>query len=352
MKHSNFDLFPKNTYFIADIAANHDGSLARAKHLIKLAANAGADAAKFQNFRAETIVSKKGFQELGDKLTHQSTWKDDVVDVYKKAELPMEWTEELRATCAEEGIDYFTAVYDLPFIDYFSDKVPFYKIGSGDITFLDGLNKISEVGIPVLLATGASNIDEVKEAASIFFEKKVPLVIMQCNTNYTGSVDNFEHLNLNVLKQFADRFPECGLGLSDHTPGHIAVLGAVSLGARFIEKHFTDDRSRSGPDHGFSLDPTDWKKMVDDVRLLESALGDGIKKVEFNEVDAQIVQRRALRFSRELPAGHRILKSDLIALRPIPKNGISPMRAEEVVGKITRNAVQNDDLVVFENLDD
>ena len=349
---SNFDLFPKDTYFIADIAANHDGSLGRAKLLIKLAAESGANAAKFQNFRAETIVSSKGFQELGKKLTHQSKWTKDVVEVYKEAELPLAWTEELVSTCAEFGIDFFTAPYDLEYIDYFKTKMPIFKIGSGDITYLESLNKIAATGLPVLLATGASSLDDVKSAVEILAQKSSQVVIMQCNTNYTGSDDNFKYLNLGVISQYKEIFPNCGLGLSDHTPGHISVLGAVTLGARFIEKHFTDDKSRPGPDHGFSLDPHDWKSMVDDTRILEKSLGDGLKKVEHNEREAQIVQRRALRFVTDLPQGHVIKQADLIALRPIPETGISPMDTRSVLGKKLRRRVEADELVTFEKLDD
>lgn len=349
---SNFNLFPDETYFIADIAANHDGSLDRAKLLIKLAAESGANAAKFQNFRAETIVSSKGFKELGKKLSHQSSWSKDVVEVYKEAELPVEWTEELISTCAKFGIDYFTAPYDLDYIDYFKTKMPIFKIGSGDITYLDSLNRIAATGLPVLLATGASSLFDVKSAVEIFTQSSSQVVIMQCNTNYTGSYDNFNHLNLEVISQYKEIFPTCGLGLSDHTPGHVSVLGAVTLGARFIEKHFTDDKSRLGPDHGFSLDPHDWKSMVEDTRILEKSLGDGVKKVEENERDAQIVQRRALRFATELSKGHVIKQADLIALRPIPETGISPMDVELVLGKKLARQVEADELVTFEKLDD
>lgn len=354
MKDKNlpFNPFPQRTYFIADIAANHDGSLERAKKLIYEAADAGADAAKFQNFKAETIVSNRGFHDLGSKLSHQKNWTKDVVDVYKEAELPLEWTDELIATCDNAGVDYFTAPYDLEFIDYFKDKMPFYKIGSGDITFLEGLRRIAATGLPVLLATGASNIKEVQQAADIFEQSNSPLVIMQCNTNYTGSDSNFNYLNLSVIKDYKTRFPRSGLGLSDHTPGHVAVLGAVTLGARFIEKHFTDDKKRIGPDHSFSLDSIDWRRMVADTRLLEDAIGDGIKKVEYNEEEAQIVQRRALRFARSLPEGHEISNADLIALRPIPKEGISPMLVNEILGKKISRAVDFDELVTLAHFND
>ncbi len=338
------------TYFIADIAANHDGDLERALELIKLAAAAGADAAKFQNFKAETIVSRRGFQELGERLTHQKKWNKDVFDVYKDAELPLEWTEKLVEQCKKEGIEYFTAPYDLEYISYFSGVMDYFKIGSGDITWKASLEAIRDQNKPILLATGASSIKDVEQAMKVIEESNIPIVLMQCNTNYTGATNNFEYLNLNVLRTYAKRFPDVTLGLSDHSQGHIAVLGAVTLGARVIEKHFTDDCSRKGPDHSFSLDPESWRNMVEDTRTLESCLGDGIKKVEANEVEAQVVQRRALRFKNELKKGQQILEKDLISLRPCPKNGLTPFQVAEVVGKTLLVDVSSDSLVTPELL--
>jgi N-acetylneuraminate synthase len=332
------------TYFIADIAANHDGSLDRAIKLIKLAAKAGADAAKFQNFKAETIVSSQGFRDLGKKMTHQAKWEKDVVDVYKDAELPMEWTEELVQACAENKIDYFTAPYDLEYIPYFANTMPYFKVGSGDITWSESLELMGNQGKPVLLATGASELWEVERAVNLISKYEVPIVLMQCNTNYTGNQDNFDYLNLLALNEFKDKFPGVILGLSDHSVGHVAVLGAVALGARAVEKHFTDDTNRPGPDHGFSLDPVTWKKMVDDTRILERCLGSGNKKVEENEVEARIVQRRALRFSRDLQAGEIVKSEDLVALRPCPSDGIDPFEKENYVGKPLIHAVKRDHL--------
>jgi len=335
------------TYFIADIAANHDGSIDRALRLIELAADAGADAAKFQNFRAETIVSSRGFQELGKKLTHQASWEKDVVDVYRDASIPLEWTESLRKKCEHHEIDYFTSPYDLDYITFFSNKMPFFKVGSGDITWQEALEKIASFGKPVLLATGASTNAEVRNAVHILEKSNCEIVLMQCNTNYTGSVDNFRFLNLNVLESFAKEYPNAILGLSDHTEGAVAVLGAVAKGARVIEKHFTDDKTRKGPDHGFSLNPMDWKQMVSDVRKLELALGSGVKIVEENEVDARIVQRRAMRYRRSVGAGHIIQSEDLIALRPCPVDGINPFQVESIVGRTLAKNVSLDDLVRY-----
>ena len=352
MKKINWkDPLSSPTYFIADIAANHDGSLDRAKKLIQLAAESGADAAKFQNFKAETIVSRRGFRELGEKLTHQATLKKDVFDVYQDAELPIEWTDELISTCKEFNVDYFTAPYDLEFVDYFAGKMPFFKIGSGDITWSESIRRMADKGIPIILATGASTIQEVNLAMDILSEYDIPVVLMQCNTNYTGEIDNFNYLNLKVLNEFSAQYPHAVLGLSDHSPGHVAVLGAVALGARVVEKHFTDDTSRIGPDHGFSLDAESWKKMVEDTRLLERALGDGIKKVEDNEIQSRIVQRRALRFAANLSKGHKLCTTDLVALRPIPENGISPSNLRNYIGRSLNQDVEFDQLLTEELLE-
>jgi sialic acid synthase SpsE len=333
------------TYFIADIAANHDGSLARAIELIKLAAEAGADAAKFQNFKAETIVSSQGFKDLGKKMTHQATWEKDVVEVYKEAELPMEWTEALIKACADNGIDYFTAPYDLEFIPYFANTMPYFKVGSGDITWKASLEIMSSQGKPILLATGASELWEVERAVKLISEFNIPIVLMQCNTNYTGNEDNFDYLNLLALNEFREKFPEVILGLSDHSIGHVAVLGAVALGARAVEKHFTDDTNRVGPDHGFSLDPITWRKMVEETRILERCLGSGHKQVEPNEEEARIVQRRALRFGRDLPSGALLSMDDVMALRPCPIDGIDPFDIDKVIGRELVRDVARDELI-------
>jgi N-acetylneuraminate synthase len=156
---------------------------------------------------------------------------------------------------------------------------------------------------------------------------------MQCNTNYTGSLENFRYVNLNVLKSFALRYPGMVLGLSDHTPGHAAVLGAVAFGARIIEKHFTDDNSRTGPDHAFALNPATWRDMVDRTRELELALGDGVKRVEDNERDTIVVQRRCLRLKQDLPAGSVVSADHLEALRPAPAGAFAPWQMGKLLGR-------------------
>lgn len=330
------DEFP--TYFIADIAANHDGDLGRAKDLIHLAKESGADAAKFQHFNAETIVSDHGFKLLGGQQSHQSKWKKSVFEVYKDASVSTDWTHTLKETCDQAGITFFTSPYDFQLVDHVDPFVPAYKIGSGDITWVEMVKHIASKGKPYILATGASTIDDVFRAVAAGLELNTQLALLQCNTNYTGSVENMRYVQLNVLKTFRVMFPKMILGLSDHTPGHATVLGAVALGGRIIEKHFTDDVSRAGPDHAFSMDPRSWRDMVDRTRELEAALGCGIKKVEENELETIVLQRRAVRANVNLPKGYVIQDSVLSMLRPCPPHAVMPYEAELLIGKKLRNS--------------
>ena len=168
---------------------------------------------------------------------------------------------------------------------------------------------------------------------NIIETEQVPVCLMQCNTNYTGENENFEHINLNVLKQYAQIWPEAILGLSDHTSGHATVLGAVALGARAIEKHFTNDKSQEGPDHGFSMDPKDWKEMVDRTRELELALGEDEKNICENEIETVVLQRRCWRLKQNLSIGTKIEENHLEVLRPSPIDSIKPYEIRKVLGK-------------------
>ena len=321
------------TYFVADISANHDGDLERAKLLIRLCAEAGADAAKFQNFRAAKIVSDRGYKSMGGQLSHQSKWKKSVFQVYREATLPWEWTPDLKQECEACGIEYFSAPYDLEAVDMLDPYVSLFKIGSGDITWPEMLRHVASKQKPVLLATGASEMEDVQTAVESILKINPQLVLMQCNTNYTASLENFRHIHLRVLETYAEMFPSIVLGLSDHTPGHATVLGAVALGARVIEKHFTDDNAREGPDHPFSMTPSSWRDMVDRTRELEYALGSPRKFVAENEQETVVVQRRCLRAVQNLSAD-TVLKEDMFeALRPAPRDAVMPFDLARIVGK-------------------
>jgi len=337
------------TYFIADIAANHDGNLDRAKKLIELAKESGADAVKFQHHDVTKYVSDYGFKHLGGKFSHQSKWQKSIFEVYKDAEVPLTWTAELKKFCSEIVIDFFSTPYDLDMVSHLNGMVPAFKIGSGDVAWEAMLEKIAITGKPVLFATGAATLGEVVRAVEVITAFNDQVLLMQCNTNYTASLDNFKYINLRVLETYKTLFPDMVLGLSDHTPGHVTTLGAVTLGARAIEKHFTDDISRSGPDHGFSMDPKTWREMVEATRYLEASLGSTIKKVEDNESETVILQRRAIRVIQDVKAGDK-LKIDMVQFqRPCPVEAIHPNKVSTLLNRTVIKNIANGDFLRLEH---
>ncbi len=368
------------TYFIADIAANHDGDLGKAKELIYSCAEAGAHAAKFQNFEAETIVSDYGFKNLGGQFSHQAKWKKSVFEVYKDASIPLDWTPVLKETCEKAGIDYFTSPYSLEIVEAVKPFVSAWKLGSGDITWTDEIEAMAKTRLPIIIATGASTIEDVRRAYFAAAKHNNNIVLMQCNTNYTANLNEsreealkrFSHLNIRVLETLAREFPGVSLGLSDHTHGHTSVLAAVGLfNARSVEKHYTLDNNAEGPDHPFSMNPKTWREMVEATKELQSkisddmsyddryslisqmvedkeelqvSIGDGIKRVEANETQTIILQRRAIRVTKNLKAGHILTKDDLFPLRPCPANGLPPHKMSEIIGKPLKRDTEEGDI--------
>lgn len=358
-------------FFIADIAANHGGELSRAKELIHACAESGVDAVKMQNFRAATIVSDYGFRHLEGIETHQSGWSQSVFASYEAASIPLSWTEELKSLCDKLGLAYFTSPYSLELVEAVAPHVSAFKLGSGDITWLEEIQAMAKHNVPLIIATGASTMPEVEAAMSAALALTSDVLLMQCNTEYTASLsetledryERFEQINLKVLESYATRWPGVPLGLSDHTHGSMTVLGAVGLyRCCAVEKHFTFDNTEQGQDHSFSMTPETWSEMVrrtqalrdelaevsavshedrlavvrkhvDDPAALQLAIGDGIKRVQSNEVNTAVVQRRAVRATRDLKVGTTLTKADLVPLRPCPSDGISPADIDVLVGK-------------------
>lgn len=358
-------------FFIADIAANHCGDLSIAKELIHACSESGVDAVKMQNFTAETIVSDYGFRHLEGVKTHQSSWKQSVFDSYDAASIPLSWTEELKTLCDELGLAYFTSPYSLELVEAVAPHVSAFKLGSGDITWLQEIKAMARHDVPLLIATGASTMPEVEAAMAAALDVGGDVLLMQCNTEYTANVNDtddqryqrYKHINLSVLETYANKWPDVPLGLSDHTHGSMTVIGAVGLyDCCAVEKHFTFDNTKDGQDHAFSMTPEGWKEMakrtaelksellakkandfesrldvtrryVDDPKALDLAIGDGVKKLESNETNTVIVQRRAVRLTRDVPAGTVLSESDLFPLRPCPKDAISPADIESVIGR-------------------
>lgn len=337
-------MLSSQVYLIADIGANHDGSLDRAKMLILLAARAGANAVKFQHFKAESIVSELGFREL--KTAHQQRWPKSVYETYVDYSIPDHWTPMLYQVAKAAGIDFMSTPYNFEAVSLLRPYIKAFKIGSGDITWLPFLQHVASQGKPVILSTGASRMDEVITAVETILAINKDLIIMQCNTNYSGRPNDLKYINLRVLETYTKAWP-LRLGLSDHTRTHSTVLGAVALGATVIEKHLTDDRRRQGPDHPFSILPAEWKEMTARVRELEEALGSSYKQVEDNEREPQIVQRRCLRLTKDLPQHSPVNVEDLEMLRPAPLRAY--IEPSLVIGKhLTRSLPKGSELYPYD----
>lgn len=334
-------------YYIADIGANHDSNLETAFKLIELAKESGADAAKFQNFQASKIVSKYGFDNLGSKLSHQSQWEKSVYEIYEDASISRDWTNLLKEKCKEFEIDYFTSPYDFDSVNHVDKYVDVYKIGSGDITWIEIIEFIAKKNKPVLLATGASTLDDVERAYNAIKKHNNEICLMQCNTNYTLDKHKHKHVNLNVLKLYETKFPDAILGLSDHTIGCSTVCGSIALGARVIEKHFTDNNDKIGPDHKFAMNPKSWKQMVSQGNEIFYSLGNGIKIVEPNEIDSKVVQQRSLRVNKNLEKGDVLKKEDVSVLRPLTSDGIEPYNLNKVLGKTFINPIFSGEQITY-----
>lgn len=312
------------TYFIAEIGANFDGSIEKAKHLIDAAKEAGADCAKFQTFSTPRIVSEGGFSHMQLKGVHGS-WGRTVSEVFKDAEFPVAWHKEIADYCKVVGIDFSTSPYFKEAVDL---DVPFIKIGSGDITWLEMLDYITRKGKPVMLATGDATMSEIDEAVrTIEATGNKDLVLMQCITNYPSKI---ESANVNVLKTYQSAF-DVLTGYSDHAPGHVVALASVVIGGRVIEKHFTLNKTDKGPDHPHSMEPQEFRFMVDSIREVERAMGSTRKEVVAEEGETVYVQRRCLYAKQDLKKGHIMTSEDIDILRPAL--GIPPKFKPMIIGK-------------------
>jgi sialic acid synthase SpsE len=315
-------------YLIAEIGSNFDGSIKRAKMLIDLAKKSGADAVKFQSFKTDKIISREGFE--GMRVGFQSKWKKPVYQVYKDAEFPREWHKELFDYAKIKGVHFFSTPYDAEAVDIL-DKLntPVFKIGSGDITWHEMIRYIAKKKKPIILGTGASTLVEVEEAIEVIrSEGNDDIVLLQCVTNYPSRL---ECANIKSMRMMADRF-NLLVGYSDHTLGPIVPLGAVALGACIIEKHFTDNNKRIGPDHPFAMDSKHFKEMVDNIRLLEKALGSSTKEVYDDEKETVVLQRRCLRAAKNISKGTMITEDMIDILRPLGKGSLDPKYKDSIIG--------------------
>ncbi|EGB13995.1 N-acetylneuraminate synthase [Pseudodesulfovibrio mercurii] len=325
-------------FLIAEAGVNHNGDLDLAKQLIDLAAEAGADAVKFQTFRAEEIVTDTAQKAAYQKET--SGAGESQFAMLKRLELDVNAHRLLMDHCRRRNIAFLSTPFDAQSLDMLIDMgLPLIKVPSGEITNLPYLRRVGAKGLPVILSTGMATLDEVRAAVSVLTKAGTPagqITVLHCNTQYPTPV---EDANLRAMTTLAETFPECRVGCSDHTPGIACAVAAAAMGAAVIEKHFTLDKSLPGPDHAASMDPDELKAMVRSVREVERALGDGVKKPSPSERANIDVARRFLVATAPIKAGEPFTEAN-VAARRTGCGGVSPMRWDEVMGLTAKRNFQ------------
>ena len=333
------DLTNSQMYFIAEIGANHDGEFSRAVRLVELAAEAGANAVKFQHIRAELLGSRRGFDRLYQKYGNKSQHAAHALDAYAKIEIPISWMDELRGVCNGHGVDLITAPYYLEEIEELAPFVDAFKVGSGDFGWVEKNLKLLETGKPVILATGMETFSSVTEVMAKLENFHRQITLLQCNSNYSVDLENLNHLNLRVIQNYQTKWPSVSVGISDHTKSSTVPILAVALGASVLERHFTDDGGRPGADHRIALEPDGWREMVDTTNEAIRILGSGFKQREPNETYSAMTQRRAIRASVNLREGQVIQRQDVTVLRPWFPGCFEAKDLEFIVGKSLRRAL-------------
>ena len=324
---------------IAEAGVNHNGSLEMAKEMARVAKECGADIVKYQTAVPELVVSR-----FAEKAAYQKETTDAAesqLDMIRKLHFSFDGHRELKEYCDQIGIQYLSAPFDIPSVRFLASlKLPLLKIPSGEITNLPYLEEVGKTRIPVLLSTGMSTLNEITDALGILDDNGCPeATVLHCNTQYPTP---YEDANLSAMLELFDQFG-LPVGLSDHTPGWECDVAATVLGATVIEKHFTLDKSLPGPDQKASLDPAEFKAMVDAVRHVEAALGDGRKHVTASETPNKPIARKSIVAARAIAAGEVFTTENLTTKRP--GDGISPMRWYEVLGQTAKRDFAEDEKI-------
>lgn len=326
---------------IAEAGVNHNGDINLAKKLIDVAAAAGADAVKFQTFVADKVVTttaaKADYQVL-------STGSDDSqFDMLKKLELSPTMHEELVKHCEKREIKFLSTAFDQKSLDYLDSLgLMLFKIPSGEITNLPFLRHVGSLGKPVVLSSGMASLEEVGDAVAVLENAgtiRTKITVLHCNTEYPTPVQD---VNLRAMTTIRDAFG-VEVGYSDHTRGIEVPIAAVATGASVLEKHITLDRSLPGPDQAMSTEPQEFKKMIQAIRNIEQALGNGIKQASPSEAKNILIVRRSLVATKRIEAGESFTSENISAKRP--GTGISPMRWDDVIGRAAIRDFSPDELI-------
>lgn len=328
-------------FIIAEAGVNHNGDLELAKQLVDVAAEAGADAVKFQTFKAEKLVSQDAPKAAYQQQTTAA--EESQFLMIKKLELDLGAHKLLGSHCQKRNIMFLSSPFDLDSIDLLNELgIEIFKIPSGEITNLPSLRKIGGLGKQVILSTGMSTMDEIEAAIQILYAaglKKEKLTILHCNTEYPTPMAD---VNLRAMQTLADHF-DIKVGYSDHTLGIEIPIAAVALGARVIEKHITLDNNLPGPDHRASLEPQELAAMVRAIRNLEQAMGDGIKKPTPSEEKNRPLARKSIVACRQIKQGELFSSDNLTTKRPA--TGITPMEWNQLIGTPASKNFQADEVI-------
>lgn len=330
------------TLIIAEAGVNHNGSLELAKKLIDVAVDAGVDYVKFQTFKALNLASKNAEKASYQKKNTNNS-EESQLEMLKKLELSKEMHFALIDYCNEKGIKFLSTGFDLESIAFLNKiDIDLFKIPSGEITNLPYLRKIGSLGKPIIISTGMSNIEEIEKALEVLINagaKKEHITVLHCNTDYPTPMQD---VNLSAMNTIKEKF-DVQVGYSDHTLGIEIPIAAVAMGATVIEKHFTLDKTMEGPDHKASLEPGELKAMVDGIRNIEIALGDGIKKASASESKNIEIARKSIVASKKINSGDVFTEDNITVKRP--GNGMSPMLWDSIIGTKANKDYEEDDLI-------
>ena len=332
----------KRTFIIAEAGVNHNGSLELAKKMIDVAVEAGADAVKFQTFKAEKVVSRYAPKAEYQKKT--TTADESQLEMVKKLELDEVAHEKLLAYCRSRNIQFLSTPFDLESIDLLNKLgLEIFKIPSGEITNLPYLRKIGALKKEIILSTGMANLGEIEAVLDVLTStgtKLKDITILHCNTEYPTPMQD---VNLKAMLTIKAAFTGVNIGYSDHTEGIEVPIAAVAMGATIIEKHFTLDKNLPGPDHKASLEPDELTAMVRAIRNIEKALGSGIKKPSPSESKNMAIARKSIVAAQAIATGEEFTNNNLTAKRP--GTGLSPMKWDEVIGRKAEKDYKTDEII-------
>lgn len=314
-----------SVYVIAEMSANHNGSIETAKEIIHAIKETGADCVKVQTYTADTITMDCRNEYF---MLNGGTWDgQNLYDLYKKAYMPWEWQGELKKEAEAIGLDFFSTPFDPTSVDFLeSIDIPFYKIASFEVVDIPLIKKVAATGKPIIMSVGMASLAEIDEAVRVIKSYGNELALLKCSSAYPAVP---EKMNLRTIQHLKETF-KVPVGLSDHSMGSVSAVTAVALGARIIEKHFCLSRDFGGPDSSFSMEPSEFKQMVEDVQMAAKAVGDVAYQVS-DEEKSNYAVRKSIFVSKDIKKGEVLTPDNIRVIRP--GYGMSPKFYEEVLGR-------------------